>query len=71
MVFVEAHHPNGVWWNVTRIDTADQAARTQHWYRVQLEGLQGARVDLVERDGAQAQLLARETFTEHGWTEVR
>jgi len=71
MVFVEAHHPNGLWWNVTRASKPEEVDRTKNWYRAQLEGLTGARIDLVDRDGRNEQLLARETFTDRGWTEAR
>lgn len=70
MIFVEAHHPNGIGWNLTHAATPDEVERAKRWYRAQLDGLDGARVEVVELDGTREQFLARETFTPEGWREV-
>ena len=69
MILVEAHHPNGIGWAAAPTQTPDEVARAQRWYRAQLEGLTGARVEVIELDGRDVQLLQRETFTPDGWTE--
>jgi hypothetical protein len=69
MILVEAHHPNGPWWSLTPTQNPDEVARAQRWYRAQLEGLDGARVEVIEHNGREEQLLQRETFTDNGWTE--
>ena len=65
---VHATHPNTVWWSVSPARDATDLQRLTRWYQAQLEGLPGATLDVIERDGAAETLLKRSTWRDGAWT---